>query len=181
MNGGLIPNRYAKALYKFALDQGTDKAVYEEMKSVVAAFQANPELNRVLANPFVSNEDKKKLLIAAAGPQVENGYRGFVRLILDHRREEYAYQMALAYRDIYREANGISMVTVTTAVALPAAEMEKLHALVQKSFPKRTLEYTDTVDADIIGGFIITVDSVRMDASISNELEQLRLTLLSSK
>lgn len=64
---------------------------------------------------------------------------------------------------------------------MPQVELDKLKALVQKSFAGRTLEYTYDVTPDIIGGFVIDVDSVRMDASISNELEQLRLTLLNSK
>lgn len=181
MNGGLIPRRYAKALYKFAQQTGTTAQVYEQMKSVVQAFEANPELSKVLANPFISNEDKQKLLLAVAPRQNDEAYRGFVRLILDNRREMYAREMALAFVDIYRDANDISMVRIVTAVPMPDDEMVKLKALVQKSFPTRKLEYSCGVDADIIGGFIIDVDSVRMDASISNELEQLRLTLLSSK
>lgn len=181
MNGGLIPRRYAKALYKFALQEGSDRQVYEEMKSVVSAFESNPDLNKVLANPFIGNDDKSNLLLSAAGKDAGNAYRGFVRLVLENRREMFAYEMALAYRDIYREAHGISMVRIVTAVEMPQVELDKLKALVQKSFTGRTLEYTYDVTPDIIGGFVIDVDSVRMDASISNELEQLRLTLLNSK
>lgn len=181
MNGGLIPRRYAKALYKFALEQGKDKQVYEEMKSVVKAFESDPGFTKVLANPFIGDTDKKKLLITAAGPEPGDSYKEFVRLILENKREMYAYEMALAYRDIYREANNISMVKISTAVQMPEAELFKLKDLVQKSFPGSTLEYSYCVDSDIIGGFVIDVDSVKMDVSISNELEQLRLTLLSSK
>lgn len=181
MNGGLIPHRYAKALYKFALSKGDEKLVYEEMKSVVSAFESNPDLSKVLANPFIGNDDKGRLLLSAAGAGVEDDYRGFVRLILANKREMYAYEMALAYRDIYRKANNISMVKITTAVALAEPELMKLRDLVQKAFAGRTLEYAYAVDPEIIGGFVIDVDSVRLDASISNEIEQLRLTLLSSK
>lgn len=181
MNGGLIPKRYAKALYKFALMQGNAPQVYDEMKSVVSAFESNPDFGKVLANPFVDASDKSKLLISAAGASLEDAYKGFVRLILDNNREMYAHEMALAYRDLYRKANNISMVNITTAVKLDKAEMDKLMALVQKSFAGHTLEYSYMVNPEIIGGFVIDVDSVRMDASISNELEQLRLTLLNNK
>ena len=73
------------------------------------------------------------------------------------------------------------VVAINEAGAITEAELSKLKDLVQKSFPGSTLEYSYCVDSDIIGGFVIDVDSVKMDASISNELEQLRLTLLSSK
>lgn len=181
MNGGLIPSRYAKALYKFAVQTGKADNVYEVMKSLTSAFEQNPDFNKVLANPFVSNDDKKRLLESAGGPDASDIYRGFVKLIIDNKREMFAQEMALAYRDIYRKANNISQVSIVTAVQMPEAEMDKLKAVVQKSFPTQKLEYTYSINPDIIGGFIINVDSVRMDASISNELEQLRLTLLSTK
>ncbi len=181
MNDGLIPHRYAKALYKLALDNNNADKVYEEMKDVVAAFESNPELCKVLSNPFVSSEDKSKLLLAAAGNRLEDDYRGFVKLILEKKREYLAYEMALAYRQIYRKANDISTVRIVTAVTLDDKTMEKLRGIVVNSFPSRKLEFTSQVDPSIIGGFVIDVDSVRMDASVSNELEKLRLTLLNSK
>ena len=179
MDNGLIPQRYAKALYKFALEKGSSEAVYEEMKTVISSFRSDPRLQKVLGNPFVGNSEKYDLLKAAAGDKVENDYLGFVKLILEKRREEYALQMALAYRDIYRKANRISQVMITTAVKLPKEEMEKLRALVSRSFKDTKLEFSEQINPDIIGGFVIDVDDSRMDASISNEIEQLRLNLLS--
>ena len=172
MVSGLIPHRYAKALYKFALESNTTGEVYEEMKRVVDSFRSNPELEKVLSNPFVD--------AAAAGEKPGNDYRRFVKLILDHKREEFAYLMALAYRDIYRKENKISQVRITTAVELPGAEMKKLRAVVENSFKDTQFEYSSEVDPDLIGGFVIDVDSTRMDASVSGELEQLRQNLLSS-
>ena len=179
MDNGLIPNRYAKALYKFAMDHSTAEAVYEEMKNVINSFQENPRLSKVLANPFVGNSEKYELLKAAAGDKVEDGYLGFVKLILEKRREEYALQMALAYRDIYRKENKISQVKIITAIRLPEAEMKQLRTLVSDSFKDTKLEFSEQINPEIIGGFIIDVDDSRMDASISNEIEQLRLNLLS--
>lgn len=178
MDNGLIPRRYAKALYKFAKEHGSTLAVYDEMKEVISAFEKNPELQKTLANPFVSNDDKAALLKAAAGAKVENDYLGFIKMLLEMRRENFMYLIALAYRDLYRKENKISQVRITTAVALPDVEMQKLRSMVEKAFPGRKLEYADGINPDLIGGFVIDVDDARMDASISNEIEQLRLTLI---
>ncbi|MDE5869666.1 MAG: F0F1 ATP synthase subunit delta [Muribaculaceae bacterium] len=180
MISGLIPHRYAKALYKFALETKSADRVYSEMKNVISSFQKNPGLAKVLSNPFVEAADKERLLIAAAGNDPGDDYKRFVRLILDHKREEFAYLMAYAYRDIYRKQNKISQVKITTAVELAPDDMKKLHDVVEKAFSDTTFEYTEEVDPEIIGGFIIDVDSVRMDASLSNELEQLRQNLIRS-
>ncbi len=177
---GLIPHRYAMALYKYAMETKTGDKVYEEMKQVADSFRANPSLEKVLSNPYVKSDDKKRALLAAAGKNPGDDYRRFVTLIIDHRREEYAYLMALAYRDIYRKENNISQVRITTAVELPAGEMDKLRGVVERAVKAASLEYEYTVDPSIIGGFVIDIDSTRMDASVSGELEQLRLNLLRS-
>lgn len=180
MVSGLIPHRYAKALYKYALESNTAGDVYEEMKRVVESFQKNADLAKVLSNPYVDAADKEKVLLAAAGEKPGDDYRRFVKLILDHKREEFAYLMALAYRDIYRKENNISQVKITTAAVLPEAEMKKLRAVVENAFKNTKFEYTSAVDPKLIGGFIIDVDSTRMDASLSGELAQLRQNLLRS-
>lgn len=180
MVSGLIPHRYAKALYKFALESNTADNVYEEMKRVVESFQKNADLDKVLSNPYVDAADKERALLAAAGGQPGEDYRRFVKLILEHKREEFAYLMALAYRDIYRKKNNISQVNIITAAALPETEMKKLRAVVEKSFKDTRFEYSSEVDPELIGGFVIDVDSTRMDASVSGELAQLRQNLLRS-
>lgn len=180
MVSGLIPHRYAKALYKCALESNTALSVYEEMKHVVESFHKNVELEKVLSNPFVDTADKEKVLLAAAGDKPGEDYRRFVKLILDHKREEFAYLMALAYRDLYRKENNISQVKITTAAALPEAEMKKLRAVVENSFKDTKFEYASEVKPELIGGFVIDVDSTRMDASVSGELAQLRHNLLRS-
>lgn len=180
MYDGLIPQRYAMALFKFAEDKKNTAEVYEEMKTVIRSFEKNPGLSKVLANPFVSRDDKRKLLQSAAG-KPEDDYSSFVNLILNHNREEFAYPMALAYRRIYRRINKISDVRIITAAELPEDEHKRLDALVKSAFNDRTLELRYEIDPDIIGGFVIDVDNNRMDASISNEIEQLRHNLISSK
>lgn len=180
MNEGLIPQRYAKALYKLAEEKGNTAAVYEEMKTAAKSFADNPSLAKVLANPFVNREDKKNLLITAAGEAVDDDYRAFVDLILDRKRCEFAQLMALAYCDIYRKDNKIAIVNIITASKLDDDQMKKLRDVVVKAFPEFKLEFYHDIDPELIGGFIIDVDGQRLDASISNEIEQLRLNLLRS-
>lgn len=180
MNDGLIPRRYALALYKYAKEKGNASAVYDEMKQVADSFEANPELRKVMDNPFVATDDKAKLLMAAAGDKLEADYKAFVKLVLDAKREPFANQMALAYRDIYRKENKIAQVKVTSAVKLSEQQTKQVTEIVQKAFPDMTLEFSFDINPEIIGGFIITVNSTRMDASVSNELQQLRQKLLSS-
>ena len=181
MDNGLIPHRYAKALYKYAQEHGKTEEVYILAKQVITSFESNAGLQKAISNPYVKPEEKVKLLLAAAGKGADDAYSRFVKLVMEHKREEYFWRMMLAYRDIYRKENNISQAKITTAANLGEEEMQKLRQLVEKAFSGSTLEFSESVNPDLIGGFVIDVDSVRMDASLSNELEQLRQTLLRSK
>ncbi|MDE6588207.1 MAG: ATP synthase F1 subunit delta [Paramuribaculum sp.] len=184
MNDGLIPRRYAKALLEFAKPEGADARVYGLMLQLNASFEAEPALQQAVANPFVSAADKTALLTVAAG--LDNGksdpvFADFLKLLVERGRIDMIRSMALAYIDLYRRANNIFSVTVTSASPLNPYDLDRLKALVARHLGSgATLEFTDVVDPSLIGGFAISVGNERLDASIANELNQLRRQILSN-
>lgn len=181
MDQGLIPNRYAKALYKYALEKNEAERVYELMKNAAASFVEQPQLGGVMANPYVPSRDKTGLLTTAAhASEADDCYADFLKLLVKNKRIEFFRGIALTYLDIYRKANNIYLVKILTAAELQQPEMQRLKDLVEKHLGESTVEYTFEVDPELIGGFVISVNSERLDASISNEIKQLRLKLLSN-
>lgn len=175
---GLIPHRYAKALYKYAGETGERAAVYEEMKSVLQAFSIHSEMNEIMGNPFVDKDEKMQLLLTSAKVKIDSTFGRFVRLVMDHKREDMFQLMALAYRDIYRKEEHICQVHITSAAKMSEDQMKRLHQVVERSYKDMKFEYEHSILPDLIGGFIIDVDSTRLDASLRGELEQLRQNLL---
>lgn len=180
MNQGLIPSRYAKALYEFASESGQDKNVFSLMQTLAATFAAEPALQKVMANPFVKATEKVNLLNTAAGPGADGcePFKRFLKLLVDNGRLDAVRDIALAYISLYRQANNIRLVTITSAAPLDPAEEQRLRALVQSHLGGATMEYQTAVNPDLIGGFTVAIDNERLDASVANELKQLRLSLL---
>lgn len=180
MNDGLIPRRYAKALLKFAAEKGQDKRVYQLMQTLSDSFAAQPALGKAVTNPFVPAADKTKLLMTASGADAKDSvFADFIRLLDVNNRIDMMRQMALAYLEMYRKANDIYLVEITSAAPMGDKEMKRLKALIESHVGGATVEYETAVDPDLIGGFVVKIDSERLDASIKNELKQLRLKLLS--
>ena len=179
MNEGLIPRRYAKALLKFAVGKGADKRMYALMTNLTHSFAANPALDSTVANPFISPAKKEELLITAAGAEGDDlVYRDFLKLLRTNNRLPLVRGIALAYGDDYRKANGIYRVEVTAAAPMDAAGEERLKKLILSHLDGGTMEYDFKIDPELIGGFTVNIGSERLDASIKNELKQLRLKLL---
>ena len=179
MNEGLIPRRYAKALYEVAVERKSDQRLYQMMKTLVGSFASNPSLQEALANPFVSDSDKTSLLRTAAGAtDADTVFADFLKLLTENHRLDMARGIAYAYLAIYRQANRIYEVRVVSAAPMPQAEEQRLKDLIIRHLKGGTMEYDHQVDPELIGGVTVAVGNERIDASISNELKQLRLNLI---
>ena len=180
MNEGLIPNRYAKALYKYATEEGVAKEVYAEMQQLSKSYANEPVLAPTVDNPFVALSDKEKVLLSASGATQGGCFDKFILLVIKHNRENFMREIALSYEKIYREANKIALVDIITATKLSDEQIAKIMEVVKKQLQDKTLETSVTVNPELLGGFIVKVDSMVLDTSIMNELKKLRLKLLSN-
>lgn len=178
MNDGLIPNRYAKALYKFAIEEKASEEVYLQMKRLSESYEALPELKKTVDNPFLPVADREKVLLSASGAEKDSCLDKFILMVIKNNRECFMREISLAYGKIYREANNIAQVNITTAVELPNDKLSQIVEVIQAQLNGKTVEETVTVDSSLIGGFKVQVDSMVLDTSISNELKKLRLKLL---
>lgn len=182
MNDGLIPKRYAKALFKFAAEKGVEKRLYELMCTLSGSFADNAQLDPTIANPYIADDKKTALLTTAAGADSKDtAFADFLKLLRQNNRLPLARATARAYEDIYRQENHIYRVTVSAPAPLDAEEEQRLKRLITDHLKGGTMEYTFRVDPELIGGFAVTIDNERLDASIRNELQQLRQRLLSHK
>ena len=111
------------------------------------------------------------------GENADKGILRFFRLVTLNRRETYLRAMALSYQEIYRQENGISRVTIVTASQLDEAIVNRIKKLLMSRSEKK-LEFVYETDSSLIGGFILRVESMQLDASIQNELKQMRVKLL---
>ena len=179
MNDGLIPNRYAKALYKLSQERGDTAAVYQEMKQLDVAYASESGLKKAVNNPFLPVADKIKLLCAASGSKLDGTSARFMELVIKNNRIDFLRSIALAFMKQYRELNGIAKVEVVTATQLGDDEINDIVDVVKEQLGGKTIELTKSVNPDLIGGFTVDVDSRVLDASVRSQLEKLRLKLLS--
>lgn len=177
MNTGKISARYAKALFMFAEDNKHEELVYNDVKTLSKSFTEVPQLRETLANPTISKQKKKELLITAAGTQVCTEFNRFLDLVIEHKREEYFQSICLVFQDLYRDKKNIITSTLITATPISAAEEERMRKAVQ-SVTDGTIEFQKEVDPDLIGGFVLNVETYQLDASIKSQLRSVKDALL---
>lgn len=182
MDQGLIPRRYAKALYEVGEERKDNARLYDIMQTLADTFSSQPKLAATIANPFVSDQDKRQLLTSAvngiSSAAADKTYEDFIGLLLQNKRADMAYAIARAFVDLYRSKNSIYRVNIVSAAPMSDKSRKRIEDIISSHIGKGTMEYYYSVDPSLIGGFTVTVNSERLDASVANELKQLKLKLV---
>jgi len=176
MDAGIISNRYAKAIFQFALDRKEESRLREELIIMSEQFRAVPLLKLVLDDPTVSQAQKIKVLTTAAGKDISETCLQVIHLIVKNKRTHFMQSIALMYDKVYRKAkNRIILKLVTTE----PASMEMKNKLVNLiKYKNEQVDFISKTDSELIGGFILEIEDQRLDASIKNQLNQLRLEFI---
>jgi F-type H+-transporting ATPase subunit delta len=175
MDAGIISHRYAKAFYLFAAERKEEGLLREELKFLSGQFLACPSLQKALDDPTIPSSLKIDLLTTAAGKEISDTCQKVLHLIVKNKRAHYIQSIVLGYDKVYRKAKDMVIMKLVTTEPASIEMKNKLVDLVKKK--NEQVEFSANTDADIIGGFILEIDDIRLDACVKNLLNQLRLEL----
>ena len=165
--------RYAKAVLQEANATNVADEVFDDMQSVYATIEGSSELRAVLKSPVVKIEDKKAALLAIFVHQSGTTKR-LIQVLIDNKRIAELGNVASSYISLYNESKGIKVAKVTTAVALTSALEEKVLAKVKELTGSTSVTLVNEIDTSIIGGFILRVGDIQYNASIANQLGNIK-------
>ena len=170
--------RYAKALLSFAAELHEDEQAYAEMSALSQAFVAVPALHQAMLNPMLPEADKFKLLLTAAcgDKKPSKSLERFLQLVLANGRASAMLFIAHSLGTLYRRTNHI----INGKLVVPAKVGDELIARLQQVVENRSqckVDFEVEVDPAIQGGFILSYDTYRLDASLRTELSRLRREL----
>jgi F-type H+-transporting ATPase subunit delta len=167
-----IARVYARSLFEVAKQQGLLDVVRDQLGQFADALHDNRQVAMFLFSPYFSTAEKKAGLeraITGAEPIFTN----FLDALLERHRMPAIYRIRAAYQKLWDEENRMLAVQVTSAVPLDEETVNSIGARIGEQ-TGRTIELSSKVDDSIIGGIVLRVGNVILDASISNRLEQLR-------
>ena len=168
--------RYARALFEYALEKKAEDKLFAEMKSVASAFSNTKGLRVALDNPVLDFDTKLELIKAAAGKNVSSEYINFAKLLLHRRRENHLQTISLIYLDLFRKQKNINVGKLITAYPVNDEVINKMKDFL-RARQSGTLEFESIIDSDIDGGFILYIDTYRLDASIATQLKNIKKQL----
>lgn len=167
--------RYVKSLLQLAVEQKALDQVHNDMLMFDKAVKANREFLLLLRNPIVKHDKKREILEKLFKGKVHPLTMSIFDIITKKNREPLLPAIAEEFHNAYNEYKGVGKAKITTAVPLDAQLRGEFEKLAAKYSEKKQVELLESVDADMIGGFILDVGDRQVDASIKNKLKALKV------
>jgi F-type H+-transporting ATPase subunit delta len=166
---------YSEALFEVAKEKDKLDRIHDELDQFADAVRDDRDLQVFLFSPYFSTAEKRdgiERAISDADPEFLN----FLELLVDKHRMPLIFRIQRQFEDAWKEENRKLDVHVTSAVELDPDVLEQVGSKIEKQ-TGRDVELSSTVNEDIIGGIVLQVGNMILDASIRNRLEKLRKTV----
>jgi F-type H+-transporting ATPase subunit delta len=163
---------YSEALFAAAKEQGKIDLIRDQLAALCDAIEQKGELNLFFFSPLFSTREKKdgmaRVLVGA-----DEAFLNFLNILIDNHRMPVIFRIRRQYEELWREENKLLPVEITSAVELDDEVARQIQTRVEQQTGRR-VELTRSVDGDILGGLVVRVSNMILDASIRNQLERLR-------
>ena len=100
----------------------------------------------------------------------------FLELLIEKHRMPEIFRIRREFDELWKKENRRLDVTVVSAVDLEEAVVQKIGEEVERQTGEQ-VELSSRVDDDILGGIVLQVGNMVLDASIRSRLEKLRKTV----
>lgn len=163
---------YAEALFDVAKAKGKLDPVGEGLGQFAAALDAGRELQVFFFSPHFSSAEKVEGLgraLDGAEPELVN----FLELLIEKGRMTELFRIRREFDVIWKRERRQIDVTVTSAAELDPAVVEKIGEEIERQTGQE-VDLASRVDEEILGGIVLQVGNMVLDASIRSRLDKLR-------
>jgi F-type H+-transporting ATPase subunit delta len=167
-----IAEVYARSLFEVAQEHDALDEIHEQLDEFADELSSNRELQVFFFSPYFSSEEKKD----GVAKVIEGGNDYFVRfleLLAEKHRVPALFRIRREFDELWAEEQRLLEVSVTSAVELDQETVKGIGKKIEEQTGRR-VELSANVDPDVIGGLVIRVGNMVLDATVRNRLEQLR-------
>ena len=166
---------YARSLFEVAREHKQLDEVREELDQFAAALNEHRQMAVFFFSPYFSTDEKKSALKRSV-EGAEPIFMNFLEALLEHRRMTAIFRIRAEYEHLWDEENKRLPVQITSAIELDPKTVRSIGDRISER-TGQTVQLSSKVDPDLIGGIVLRVGNVILDASIRNRLNQLRKTV----
>jgi F-type H+-transporting ATPase subunit delta len=168
-----LASRYAKSIIDLAKEKGQLEETYADMQWLQEVCKSNKDFVNLLRSPIIKGDTKKKIIEAVTKGKLTAITAGFISLLITKSRESNLPEMVTSFVSQYKAIKNIHILKLTTAAPASDAVKKAIVDQVKKAGGFENIELEESVNPDIIGGFVLQVGDKLVDASIAYDLKHI--------
>lgn len=161
---------YGDSLYDLAAGEGLEEEIREQMEQIRELFRENPAYVKLLSQPVIPLEERKKLIEEAFGSQAERYLVNFLKLLCDRELLREYPECCRAFAARYDRDRGIARAEAVSAVRLSEEQMEALRKKLEK-FSGRQVKLSQRLDPGVLGGLRVEMEGKSLDGTVKGRLQ----------
>jgi ATP synthase F1 delta subunit len=167
-----IARVYADSLFEVARDRDKLDPVREQLGQFADAVAESRDLQVFLFSPYFSSAEKRDGIgraVSNAEPELLN----FLELLAEKHRMPAIFRIRHRFDELWAEERRQLEVRLTSAVELDPEVVKRVGSEIERQTDQR-IELETDVDEGILGGLVLQVGNMVLDASVRSKLERLR-------
>lgn len=171
MKDEVILQKYTRALFEVAEEQGLLKKVESDLARIDQTFKNLPQLVKFITSPQVEWKQKieiTKTLVKGLSQYIVN----FVQLVMEKERQFILPKVPGEFHRILELREKRAKAVLTTAVPIDEDVKKLLRKKLSGLFEGK-ISFEDRIDPEVIGGLKVQVGYTVIDGTIKRKLEEL--------
>jgi F-type H+-transporting ATPase subunit delta len=145
----------------------------------VAVEQGSHELRRTITSPVVKASAKLNILSEIFAARCTAETTEFIAFLGKSERIDAVLEIFEAFISLKDEREGLLRAEVSSPEALSQGQRDEVVRRLSEKYGK-TIILTEKIDPAVIGGFVVTIGDTIIDASVRNQLAQIKKKLINA-
>lgn len=173
----VIARRYGRVLFQLAEDEKKTKEIMKDISLLTSMVKNNVSIWTMVINPTVPHTSQSEIVdTMAKSLELAKLTTNFLHILVNRGRLVLLDRIAHHFTEEYKLAHNEIDATLKSAISLPSGALDDL----TKSLKKDTgykIKLHHKVDPSLLGGVILQIGSLMVDASVGSRLSKLRQTM----
>ncbi|HVO33171.1 MAG TPA: ATP synthase F1 subunit delta [Elusimicrobiota bacterium] len=177
MRDTIAARKYAQALFEEAKEHDQMLACQQGLQEMIRLVRLRKSLSDVLVHPFISSDDKERMIHSALGEYATPLLERFLFLLIKKHRFGLLVDIADLFQEAVDRYQNVQDLHVRTAFPLTDAQAKKLLESMQ-AWLKAKVRMDVRLDPELIGGLVIQTRDRVLDQSLKGQLARLEQRLI---
>jgi len=133
----------------------------------------NKDFNQLLKSPVIRPDKKLNVIKALFTKEISELTMRYLAIIIRKKREKFISTIAEEFIHNYKNFKNIFTIDMASAEAISDDIRQKVVTLLEDQ-TKGTIELNEEIKKELIGGFVLSWDDYKYDASIAYQLRKLK-------